>query len=1168
MGSSKKVVIGYRYYFGIHMGLGRGEHDEIVAIKVADRVAWSGSITGNQTITINQPDLFGGDKGEGGVQGRLDVMMGGPTQPRNPRLAAMLGGLVPAFRGAVTLFYDGLVTSLNPNPKPWSVRSRRALKGWDGDVWYPAKAVITLIDPETGGTIKAMNPAHILYELETNRDWGRGKDRSRLDDAAYRAAADKLYAEGFGLCLRWVRSDSIERFAASVLDHIGGSLYTSRVTGLRKLSLIRDDYDVNSLPLFTPDTGLLAVEDDDNSNSADSVNEMIVTWRNPVDNSERRARERNPAAVRAARGRILSADADYIGIPTHALALRVAKRDLRAKIYSKRWVLVFDRRGRDIEPGQAFRFSYPARGLENIVVRAGRFDDGQLTDGRIRITAVLDVFGLPATSFSAPVLPAWVPPNTTPQAIAVRRLVESTWRDMVLRLDAANLALVTSSSSYLASVAIKPTPLSLAYDVQSRVGAAAYVTRSSGDFNPSGLLVAGIGASAGPTVIALASGIDLDQVPIGSAALLDDEWVRIDALDPDALTATIARGCIDSVPAAHAAGARLWVYDDYLGVDPTAYTTGTTVQMRLLTRSSSGTLATGLAGTDSLLLAQRQARPYPPAALRVNGSAYPASITGALALTWAHRDRLLQADQLVDTTVASIGPEAGVTYTLRIYGETGTLIRTEAALAGAAYTYAIADEIADSGLAGAGSGVLALLCKFDGTNGSTVFTDVAGHTMTAAGNAQISTAQSKFGGASALFDGTTDWVDVASSSDFAFGRGDFCVEGWAYMSTNAARNKTLIDMRTADTQEAIWLYITSGQKLVLYVNGAARITDATNFATTTWVHWAVTRALGVTRLFRAGVLVGTWADPSDYAARPLRIGARYAIASSIYDEWVGNIDSMRIVTGTAIYTVAFTPPVAEFPSAGQLGDPYFANVVLLMHMDGANAGTTFADVRGKAVTRSGTTTSTAQIKSGSASAVFNGNVDYLSVASSADLQFGTGDFCVEFWGYLLSYNVSPTLGRLAVDMRNGADTQVAFTLNIAPDTGLIEYFTNGANLVVSVNPFPLNQWAHLAIVRQGGTTRIWLNGALENSAVDASDYPARPLRVGGRYNGTVNRSWNGYIDEFRVTKGAARYAAAFTPSDAFPDSGLFRLNNQLRFELESIRGGLVSSQRHNWTVTR
>src|SRR5690606_29286515 len=137
------------------------------------------------------------------------------------------------------LFYDGQISAMNPYPKPWSVRRRRNLKGWDGPVWYPEKAVIEL----EGGAIKAANPAHIIYQLRTDRRFGRGLSSTRLNDASFRAAADTLYSEGFGLCLRWTRRDSIENFENLVLDHINAVIDDDPSDGTIVLRLIRNDYD-------------------------------------------------------------------------------------------------------------------------------------------------------------------------------------------------------------------------------------------------------------------------------------------------------------------------------------------------------------------------------------------------------------------------------------------------------------------------------------------------------------------------------------------------------------------------------------------------------------------------------------------------------------------------------------------------------------------------------------------------------------------------------------------------------------------------------------------------------------------------------------------------------------------------------------------------------------
>lgn len=688
MGSGKKVTIGYKYYMGVHMGIGRGPVNELVAIEAGGKRAWTGSVTSSQRITIDRPMLFGGDKKEGGIKGTLDVMMGEPTQAAPAALAEMLGGDVPGFRGMCTLFFNGLIAAMNPYIKPWKMRLRRSTAGWDGGAWYPEKAMI----PLAGGTIHAMNPAHIVYECLTNREWSRGIDRSRLSDASFRAAADKFYTEGFGLCLRWTRQDSVTAFIQTVLDHVGATLYQSRFDGLFYLALIRDDYTVDSLPLFDEDSGLLGIDDDDNTASAGATNEIVVKWHDPITDQDRQWRERSLAGVNAD-GQILSQTAEFPGLPTAELAGRVAVRELRQRAgYIKRFKIRLDRRGYQINPGDPFRIRSLRRGIDTLVVRAGRLEDGTLTQATITITAVQDVFGLPAASMAAVQPSGWAEPDRTPVAVTQRRLEERTWRDIAATTDAANLALIDPSACYLSALAVKPTSLSLGYAMETRVGTAAWVAHDDGDWCPNGLLVSEL--APGATALVLTSGTDLDFVEVGTVAMIGNEIVRVESWDAAALSGTIARGCVDTVPAAHATGDRMWFVADNAGLDPTAYAPSTTVQARLLTNTSEGQLDAALATVDSLTMAQRHDRPYPPGKFRINGTAYPATITGDVTVSWAHRDRLLQADQLIDSEQGNIGPEVGTTYAVAVY-DGATLKRTYIGIASTTWAYPSVDVIAD-----------------------------------------------------------------------------------------------------------------------------------------------------------------------------------------------------------------------------------------------------------------------------------------------------------------------------------------------------------------------------------------------------------------------------------------------------------------------------------------
>ena len=81
-----------------------------------------------------------------------------------------------------------------------------------------------------------------------------------------------------------------------------------------------------------------------------------------------------------------------------------------------------------------------------------------------------------------------------------------------------------------------------------------------------------------------------------------------------------------------------------------------------------------------------------------------------------------------------------------------------------------------------------LLLHMNGTSASTTFPDSSQYarTVTAAGNAKISTDYSKFGGSSGVFDGNADYVYAAASSDWAIGTGDFCAEGWFRFASNTS----------------------------------------------------------------------------------------------------------------------------------------------------------------------------------------------------------------------------------------------------------------------------------------------------------------------------------------------------------------------------------------------
>lgn len=697
MGSGKKQTVGYRYYMGIYFGECLGPVDALREIRVGDRMVWDGNvqtawtkifginvpltvpatgpITSSRTITILAPEVFGGDKGEGGIVGKLEVRMGEPTQMPSAYLQSLVPGPWPAARGLFTSVFNGQVSAMNPYIKNWTKKVSRWRAGWKKGLWQGG-----LVQIDEG-----MNPAHIIYQVRTE---GMGHPIEVIDEASFLAAAQVLKDEGLGLCLKWSRSVPAGEFMDMVCDHVGGMRIEDPVTGLTKLVLVRPDYDPATLAEIGPGQ-IIEMMEWQQPMLENSVNEITVVYRDIATNKDAAVTYQNLASVQA-QGRVVSSRKNYPGLWNATLAGRVAAREVaavsslpcRVKIRVRRDAGPFER-------GQVRALSWPRRGVARMPVRILDVDEGTQTETAVVLTVGQDVAGMAAASYIQPSDSAWIEPDTKPKPVTVQRLQEASYRDLATTLGAPDLSALSPDVGYLTSIGVRPSSVAFGYTLQTRLGNAAFTEAGTADFAPTGLLTTAMPAKSEPTAIALAAGVSLDAVEVGSEALIDDELVRVVSIDPVAATLTVARGCVDTVPVQHAVGTRVWFTDEYVGFDGREYLANEAPEAKLITRTSQGELNPDLATAIALTMRRRHVRPYPPGRLRINGVAYPAEAWGTggtVVATWAHRDRLLQADQLVDSEQSSIGPEPGTTYTARWYLQ-NTLVREQAGITATTDSY-------------------------------------------------------------------------------------------------------------------------------------------------------------------------------------------------------------------------------------------------------------------------------------------------------------------------------------------------------------------------------------------------------------------------------------------------------------------------------------------------
>lgn len=536
--------------------------------------------------------------------------------------------------------------------------------------------------------VHAMNGAHVLYQAYTDPLWGRGLSADDMGPS-WVYAADTLCAEGFGLALIWYRKEDLSVFMQRIADLLAAVTYTDRTTGLIEIKLIRFDYDPDTVPRFTPETGLLSIEDDDSASADNSYNEIIGSSVDPVTNQKIQVRAQNPAA-RLSQGAVSSLDQDYKGIPTKELLARVTLRDLRSMASGlKKFTLKLDRRAWRLTPGSVIRITHPDRGLNNVILRVGEIDDGNLVNGTITVKAAIDVYGLPETSYLAPQPPSWNAPSDQAVAPPARASLELSYRDLYLRQGEPDTLALDPTFGVIGGLAQAPTALLLSYDFVANPtdweAAPQYAETQPGQFT--GVMTTGDDVSAVETVIPIAMLRDVGQEHVGQAlyaTLFDDvsgdpivsEIVELISLAQDGSTCTVVRGCTDTIPCPWPQGTKLWTIDDDLTTIASRWPIGEIVATNHLTNSNQGRLDPALAGPDyDVPVVGRHALPYPPAAVRYAiGDQTPSVLTDTTkqaepTILWSERNRVLEADKLVDWfDPAPVLAEDGTSFTLEIVG--------------------------------------------------------------------------------------------------------------------------------------------------------------------------------------------------------------------------------------------------------------------------------------------------------------------------------------------------------------------------------------------------------------------------------------------------------------------------------------------------------------------
>ena len=283
-----------------------------------------------------------------------------------------------------------------------------------------------------------------------------------------------------------------------------------------------------------------------------------------------------------------------------------------------------------------------------------------------------------------------------------------------------------------------------------------------------------------------------------------------------------------------------------------------------------------------------------------------------------------------------------------------------------------------------------------------------------------------------------------------------------------------------------------------------------------WHHIAVTKSGSTGYAYLDGVRLGTFSASATLSGTievgsVLYSGTRYVIKGYTCDA--------RIIDGTALYTgTTLTVPTAPLTA--------ITNTKFLCNF--TNAGIPDSAMMNDLETVGNAQVSTSQKKYGTGSIYLDGTSDCLNVYAPVVKNYGTGDFTWEGWFY---FNNVTNEAKVYDGRTTGATSFMVYI-----QSGTLRFFYDGADRITS-SSLSTSTWYHIAIVRNSGVTKMYLDGTQTGSSyTDANNYTAGNGKL---YlfatDASGSQCVNGYIDDFRITNGYARYTSNFTaPTAAFP----------------------------------
>lgn len=384
-------------------------------------------------------------------------------------------------------------------------------------------------------------------------------------------------------------------------------------------------------------------------------------------------------------------------------------------------------------------------------------------------------------------------------------------------------------------------------------------------------------------------------------------------------------------------------------------------------------------------------------------------------------------------------------------------------------------------------------------------------------------------GGSMYFNGTTPGAIAAPNSVSYFSTGNWTMECWAWFNSNSSGYQPIMGQAgTADYQGPI-IVIETNNTFAAYIVGTGSawtyyINQSSVPVINCWTHIALVRNGSTVTYYINGAVIGSTSISGSINATT---GGNFFVGYYPFfpggaRTFSGYISGARAVGGTAIYTSAFTPPTAPpTPVSG-------TNLLI----SGTNTG--LQDQTSKnMITYSGNQIlESSTVKYGSGAMYFDGS-SYVIVPYNNLWSLGSGNFTIEFW--IKTNNSTQYATLISNTPSTFATSDWSLLMNNASSSAgdiafyVADYSTATPLLSTSGSLINDNNWHHVAVVRNGSTWTCYVNGTSQATGTSSATIASstNPVHIG--HDPYYTRTFTGYMDDFRVTKGIARYTTNFTP---------------------------------------